>query len=44
MKYLLTWLKDTTISARPTPMPTSRAFLDAFQTAEGNPYKKLKRN
>jgi hypothetical protein len=37
MKYLLTWLKDTTISARPTPMPTSKAFLGGFQTAEGNP-------
>jgi hypothetical protein len=40
MKYLLSWLKDTPISARPTPMPTSKSFLDGFQTAEGDPNEK----
>jgi hypothetical protein len=41
MKYLLSWLKDTPISARPTPMPTSKSFLDGFQTAEGDPNEKV---
>jgi hypothetical protein len=41
MKYLLTWLKDTPISARPTPMPTTKSFLDGFQTAQGDPDDKI---
>jgi hypothetical protein len=41
MKYLTTWLKDTPISVRPTPMPSSKSFLDGFQTAEGNPDEKI---
>jgi hypothetical protein len=41
MKYLLTWLKDTPISVRPTPMPSSKSFLDGFQTAEGDPDEKI---
>jgi hypothetical protein len=41
MKYLLTWLKDTPISVRPTQMPPSKAFLDGFQTAEGDPDEKI---
>jgi hypothetical protein len=41
MKYQLSWLKDTTISARPTPMPTSKSFLDGFQSADGDPDEKV---
>jgi hypothetical protein len=40
-RNILSWLNDTTISTRPTPMATSKSFLDGFQNAEGDPDEKV---